>query len=795
MLMVHPHAQWELFITRKATKIFIFERKLMLKKLFILLIAIILVIATFPVFDMSFSFGIDPSLQWLFHHIAEQGFDKARNIIFPYGPLNFLMYPIYLNPLPAIIMRILLSFALILFLFRLMKPSKPLHYLLPSIFSFVILFIAGFNLLLFTVIALLYLLYFKERKHYYLLTVLLLTSLSVFIKINVGILTGGLSAAVILYDLITKKNYRSFIVNLFFITIALFTLWIIMFQRATGFINYFTGLMHLAAGNSSATSLYPDNNAIFLSLAILLIILSVFLNDKKNARLFALIFVLPFFAAWKHGIGRQDAHHFIQFVHFVIIVSILLYTFIDTRRIAGILSSVFGIFFLYMNFMAISYHGLPEIKLNGPENFYSLITDYKNLKDKAKIESNKHININKLPKNIKDIIKNNKVDIYPWDYSIIAANQLSWTPRPILQSFLGYTPWLDEKNKKHFNSSEAPEYIIWHYNRFRSSVNSTRMESVDIRYLLNDEPQTMMALLTYYCLEEKEEDFLLFRKRDSKLESKTHILDEGIIRWNEWINISSVHEHEHDFLRIRAEFSRNLPGKAINFIYKDVRYFMVIETEEGRYYKFRLIKANSPEGIWLDPLIVDPVNDYCPPDIRRVMFITDDRRRVKENIQYSIQSFAFENTGRTDYLQLPAEFFGKDNCLEHAYIYRDETSFSAEKKSVPPRKNSPSLKYKTDSMTVEDVYFEISGFVVPKRNPEAILVMEIFSDGERILWDSRSFPESKGHEKDPSLIQISRKVKIPASKPVEMKGYYWNAGKDTVEVKDLSISIFEASKH
>ena len=48
----------------------------------------------------------------------------------------------------------------------------------------------------------------------------------------------------------------------------------------------------------------------------------------------------------------------------------------------------------------------------------------------------------------------------PWDIADLPANGLRYRPRPIIQSYSAYTPFLQQLNKRHFGSVDAPSYLV-----------------------------------------------------------------------------------------------------------------------------------------------------------------------------------------------------------------------------------------------------------------------------------------------------------------------------------------------
>jgi hypothetical protein len=97
------------------------------------------------------------------------------------------------------------------------------------------------------------------------------------------------------------------------------------------------------------------------------------------------------------------------------------------------------------------------------------------------------------------------VEAMPWDAALFYADpQLRWDPRPVLQSYTAYTPWLDQRDAAFFAGPGAPEYVVYTY------------ESLDGRYEAFDEPATFRTLLQHYAIDKVlDTHTVLLRHRDA----------------------------------------------------------------------------------------------------------------------------------------------------------------------------------------------------------------------------------------------------------------------------------------
>src|SRR5690554_7715176 len=110
-----------------------------------LILGLMLIVGTFPANDWSFSVGIDPPLQWVFNFLFEHNLELGKNIIFPHGPLAFLMYPlsenILLTTLVSSALKLLMMVKVVLLL---AKTIGHFRWLLSFLFAYFIATITGF---------------------------------------------------------------------------------------------------------------------------------------------------------------------------------------------------------------------------------------------------------------------------------------------------------------------------------------------------------------------------------------------------------------------------------------------------------------------------------------------------------------------------------------------------------------------------------------------------------------------------------------------------------------------------
>ncbi|MCH5434757.1 hypothetical protein LT991_18820, partial [Leptospira interrogans serovar Canicola] len=127
-----------------------------------------------------------------------------------------------------------------------------------------------------------------------------------------------------------------------------------------------------------------------------------------------------------------------------------------------------------------------------------------------------------LDKKLLNVLNHNSVDIYPWELSEVEKYNLTWKSRPTFQSYISYTPWIDLQNNRFWNSKEKPKFILWD--------TKLGIKSIDDRYLFNDEPISIITILTNYKPVVQEFQHILLELRNEPIlikHSPTHFFING----------------------------------------------------------------------------------------------------------------------------------------------------------------------------------------------------------------------------------------------------------------------------
>ena len=171
------------------------------------------------------------------------------------------------------------------------------------------------------------------------------------------------------------------------------------------------------------------------------------------------LFITSIFVLYKQAFVRADINHIKDFFIFL---PLLIFTNKELlTNVKNILSNIlilivisFTVLYFYLNF---DKNFNIETKLNKSD----YVTAFKNFDQESGI--NIHTNNFPLPNEILARIGKNSVDIFPWNIQLLLENKLNYLPRPVIQSYTVYTPYLEDLNFNHYNSPNAPQYVIYEF--------------------------------------------------------------------------------------------------------------------------------------------------------------------------------------------------------------------------------------------------------------------------------------------------------------------------------------------
>ena len=181
-------------------------------------------------------------------------------------------------------------------------------------------------------------------------------------------------------------------------------------------------------------------------------------------------------------------------------------------------------------------------------------------------------------------------DIYPADINCLLAEDVSWDPRPVFQSYSAYTPELLARNAGHLMGSTAPEWIFF------------SIDPIDDRYPNLEDGYSWRCIVESYSPGDTRVSgrFLILRKTSSSpgcLEWKVHSRHRGILGVPNNLDCSDAPV----FASVSME--PTVLGRLASTIYKQRRLVMDVQFCGGGERSFRFVPGMAALPFLLSPVL------------------------------------------------------------------------------------------------------------------------------------------------------------------------------------------------
>ena len=347
----------------------------------------------------------------------------------------------------------------------------------------------------------------------------------------------------------------------------------------------------MASGYSSQMTLTAEllYDGLLLVLACgVAVFLLVLLLDRQTRGRYApvlLILALPLFLTYKSAIVRcDDPHRNAGVVTFLALLCLLLTADMGRRGTALFrllisaltLGSVITVFSGTRDSSGFS----STMLFDGPGHLAELFV-WSRVRAPLRTAFEAFREDEALPANDLAEIAAASVDVYPWDISLIAANQLRWSPRYVLQSYQAFHPALDVIGAEHYNRPQAPRFILY------------RHQSIDDQHPCLVDPRTWLAIYRWYDLRTvfpREKDLLLLERRSAPRFGQPLLIGSQTIEIGQEILLPKLDEEQ--LILLEADLDLTLLGKLKEQLYKIEPPSVRINYKDGQIEEHRLVWKN-----------------------------------------------------------------------------------------------------------------------------------------------------------------------------------------------------------
>ncbi len=598
-----------------------------------ILLILFLAVYTFPAFEPVMGTGLDQSYVFAFNYFFNQGISHGSDVIFSYGPLGFIRFPLLIgnNFLIAFLFTFIFQLLFVWLIFQATKSIKQKGLWLFFIAALLLSANLRIDEKMMGCVAIALLLHSTARKNYFLTIAIVVTALSFFVKINIAAASVMMAASYLILDFVRNKKFNNLLLTLGIGFSVYFLLWLVINHNLDGSLLHLRNWFFISNGNLGATSVNATNDKTLLLLLVSFIAGYWLIFRTENVNTVYVIFALSLWAVFRYSIAREENYHAKTFFNFLILFTAVLFFAQEKVKLLQLAALAAMPYLYYKNMVQIE-HFYIEVKME-----YGEFTNFKNSlnilngseADFYNRLSEKNLETVILADSAKKILSNNTVDIFPWEVSYVAVNNLNYKNRPLFQLGCVNTAILDKVNADFLSSENAPQYYIW------TKLNIwSEMTSIDQRYILSDDGQVNFAIMNNYAQVYEDEKIRILKRTAKEKLTVEKFNHTNTVIWNEWTPLPEL--KEATALRMKFTVDKTLAGKLKHALYKEPEYYMLYQLENDSIKKHRLVVQNSESGIWVAPYL-EYYNDSLKGEkVKAIKFIYTDHSYVYKP-QFSVE--------------------------------------------------------------------------------------------------------------------------------------------------------------
>ena len=330
------------------------------------------------------------------------------------------------------------------------------------------------------------------------------------------------------------------------------------------------------------------------------LLLHLGLNPNKPRALANVIMLAGFiFMNWKHGFVRADGHMIGFF--FCALLPLTAYPALleDPPRFRRLHYAAFlltGIMVLWgiesaLNLNVRSSIAIIESKIwtNLEKTFYPAATQQvyhdRLLLTKSSVD---------LPETRK-LVGGASLDQLGHEQATAIFNDFNYRPRPVIQSYSVYSPYLAKLNGDFYASDHAPDYVL------------LKIQTIDGRMPMMDDPEVWRLLPHRYDFVQIERGYQLWRRLPGRFDPAAAARQPLLSTELSVGQKLPLDTHKGQHLWARINLPQTLLGRLHTFLYKPPHVTLLLTDYDGNEVPFYLPLSQGRAGFILSPIIEDAV--------------------------------------------------------------------------------------------------------------------------------------------------------------------------------------------
>ena len=180
------------------------------------------------------------------------------------------------------------------------------------------------------------------------------------------------------------------------------------------------------------------------------------------------------------------------------------------------------------------------------------------------------------------------IDMLGAQQAIVIANGLAWTPRPVFQSYLTFTPSLLERNARFLEDPQSPRFLL------------QRLDPIDGHLATMEDGLSLQIVARDWVPRAYEKGYLLFERRPERAAARREVVLEREALFDETIDLGTLEGEAHVLsLDLRQTFAGRMRATAI----RGAGIWMSVTDEYGNESRVRVRGPMIRSGAILDPFV------------------------------------------------------------------------------------------------------------------------------------------------------------------------------------------------
>ena len=233
------------------------------------------------------------------------------------------------------------------------------------------------------------------------------------------------------------------------------------------------------------------------------------------------------------------------------------------------------------------------------------------------------------------MVQQASVDILGFEQATAIFNDFNYRPRPVIQSYSVFTPYLAQLNRDFYSSEKAPEYVL------------LKIQTIDGRMPMMDDPEVWRLLPHRYEYLYAERGYQLWKRLPDKFDPAAvtpKLLQITDLAIGTKLKLDAYKGKQ---LWARIELKQTLFGRLHSFLYKPPHVTLVLTDGAGKDAEFFIPLSQGRAGFILSPIIENEIefasfaNAGAGREVRRLSL------RIKPG-----DRFLFADTARVEISEL-----------------------------------------------------------------------------------------------------------------------------------------------